>query len=255
MVEQLCKVVVEGMLPSCLAGLVVQETNPRANTLEGRPRLRQLHLCEALDHPLVFGIALLIGIEVREPLLEARPLTHAPQHGHHRGLLQGALRGGVRNTEEPEGVRIEEVERVLGELLAIFEPLQGLDPDGVDVVRPLQDQRERRDIPTIGIWPSIHDLELRTGSALAGVEVDHLVVHGHAGGEACRHISRMQVLWLVRVGQVLEAIHLRHVSINHHPIAIGDHLVLSRLRLDAHYGDLELGRGHPLGLGFDAIAS
>ena len=45
-------------------------------------------------------------------------------------------------------------------LYIIVISLQGLDPDGVDVVRPLQHQGEGRDVAAVGVGDGVDDLVL-----------------------------------------------------------------------------------------------
>mmetsp|Transcript_126778 Transcript_126778/g.364630 ORF Transcript_126778/g.364630 Transcript_126778/m.364630 type:complete len:397 (-) Transcript_126778:244-1434(-) len=220
MVKKLRKVVVERMLPRRLVRLVVQVAHDGADALETRPGLRQLHLGEAFHDPSVGLVALLVRVEVCEPLLDARSLPHAPQHGHNAGLLNGSLGRWVRDAEEPKRVCIQEIQCSLGQLLALLQSLERFDPQGVDVVGPRQLHGEGGHVAAVGVCPRVHHLVLRAGAALARVEVHHLVVDRNAGGEARWDGAAMQVLGLLWVRQVHEGVHFRHLLVDQHAVAI-----------------------------------
>merc|ERR1719352_383119 len=68
MVEERSKIVIKGMLPSCLVGcrFVVQITDDGPYSLEGGPRVRQLYFRETFDNPTKLLVSLHISVEVRK---------------------------------------------------------------------------------------------------------------------------------------------------------------------------------------------
>mmetsp|Transcript_25537 Transcript_25537/g.64366 ORF Transcript_25537/g.64366 Transcript_25537/m.64366 type:complete len:441 (-) Transcript_25537:279-1601(-) len=245
-IQKLREVVVERVLPGGFLRFVVEVANNGADALVGSPRHGKLHLGESLHDPGKLAVSFGVRIEVRKPLLENRPLSHALEHGHRGRLFEGFLRDRVRDAEQGQGIRIEIIQCLLRQLAVILQSLQRLDPQRVHIVGPIE-----KDV----LRMHVRDPVFRSVVSFFRFEEHAGVVHFHRRLEVRGDYSWHKIVRHFWYRRILKFVHVRdhrpyfsgyfRLLGNRDHIPKGDHLVPSGLLLHADDRDLHLGLGHP----------
>mmetsp|Transcript_21365 Transcript_21365/g.51829 ORF Transcript_21365/g.51829 Transcript_21365/m.51829 type:complete len:290 (-) Transcript_21365:24-893(-) len=232
MLQELCKIVKKRVLPCGLIRFVVEIAHHRTDAFVRRPGRREFHLCHGLDYPSKLLVKLPVRVQIREPFFQIWALAGALQHRHCGCFLQCLLRCRISNTKKVQRVSVKKIQGTLRQFVGILKSLEGLNPQRINVIAPLNENIVR---------VRIRDLVFRPHRAIPSLEIDHGLIARDTRLKARWDYPRIDFLGRLRIRWILELVDIRHLTVHCHRVTEGDHFVSSWLIFAPDDGDLHLG--------------